>query len=381
MEPFDAVGADSSAIQSYLRTNGSGARALVCVWASPLRKDILDCLPSLELVVVACAGYNHIDLSECRRRGILVANVGDVSSEDVADYTVGMLLDVLRKFSAADRYVRGGVWPRPGEFPLGSSWSPSLLRCLWQIPASCQQNAHGAELNQHASAALQESLWPSCGLQPSAAGCLRTVLLVRGSLQLDVAAWTAWVAGQPPIPPLQQPHYMRGKRIGIVGLGSIGTFVANRLIPFGCTIAYNSRQKKSSVSFPYYANVYDLALDSDILILCCSLTDQTHHIIDKKVLTALGKDGYVINVGRGALINENELVQSLVEGEIGGAGLDVFEYEPNISKELFGLDNVVLSPHRAAFTPQSFKAVEDIVVANLEAFFSNKPLITPIRLE
>ncbi|XP_021735179.1 glyoxylate/hydroxypyruvate reductase HPR3-like [Chenopodium quinoa] len=295
LEPFDAVGADSSAIQSYLRTNGSGARALVCVWASPLRKDILDCLPSLELVVVACAGYNHIDLSECRRRGILVANVGDVSSEDVADYTVGMLLDVLRKFSAADRYVRGGVWPRPGEFPLGSS--------------------------------------------------------------------------------------MRGKRIGIVGLGSIGTFVANRLIPFGCTIAYNSRQKKSSVSFPYYANVYDLALDSDILILCCSLTDQTHHIIDKKVLTALGKDGYVINVGRGALINENELVQSLVEGEIGGAGLDVFEYEPNISKELFGLDNVVLSPHRAAFTPQSFKAVEDIVVANLEAFFSNKPLITPIRLE
>uniref|UniRef100_A0A803LRC1 D-isomer specific 2-hydroxyacid dehydrogenase catalytic domain-containing protein n=1 Tax=Chenopodium quinoa TaxID=63459 RepID=A0A803LRC1_CHEQI len=95
LEPLDAIGADSSAIQSYLRTNGSGARALVCVWASLLRKDILDCLPSLELVVVACAGYNHIDLSECRRRGILVANVGNVFSEDVADYTVGMLLDVL----------------------------------------------------------------------------------------------------------------------------------------------------------------------------------------------------------------------------------------------------------------------------------------------
>ncbi|KAL2931972.1 Glyoxylate/hydroxypyruvate reductase HPR3 [Bienertia sinuspersici] len=104
-------------------------------------------------------------------------------------------------------------------------------------------------------------------------------------------------------------------------------------------------------------------------------------MINKEVLTALGKEGVVINVGRGALIDEAELVRCLVEGEIRGAGLDVFENEPIVSKELFGLDNVVLSPHRAAFTPESFKDVEDIVMANLEAFFSNKPLITPIRLD
>ncbi|XP_021724339.1 glyoxylate/hydroxypyruvate reductase HPR3-like [Chenopodium quinoa] len=123
LDPTATVGTDTSAVQSYLRSDGSGARALVCVWASPLRKDTLDCLPSLELVVVACAGYNHIDLSECRRRGIRVANVGDVFSDDVADYTVGILLDVVRKFSAADRFVRVGFWPQPGEFPLGSSVS------------------------------------------------------------------------------------------------------------------------------------------------------------------------------------------------------------------------------------------------------------------
>lgn len=98
-------------------------------------------------------------------------------------------------------------------------------------------------------------------------------------------------------------------------------------------------------------------------------------------MAALGKEGVVINIGRGALIKETELVQFLVEGKIGGAGLDVFEDEPNVPKELFGLENVVLSSHRAVLTPESFNAAEDIMVANLEAFFSNKPLLTPISLE
>lgn len=95
-------------------------------------------------------------------------------------------------------------------------------------------------------------------------------------------------------------------------------------------------------------------------------------------MTALGKEGIVINVGLGSLIDEKELVSFVMDGEIRGAGLDVFEDEPNVPKALFGLDNVVLSPHQAVLTPESFKAAEDITVANLEAFFSNKPLITPV---
>ncbi|XP_022853473.1 glyoxylate/hydroxypyruvate reductase HPR3-like isoform X2 [Olea europaea var. sylvestris] len=169
-----------------------------------------------------------------------------------------------------------------------------------------------------------------------------------------------------------------GKQVGIVGLGNIGSKVARRLEAFGCIISYNSRTKKSSVPYSFYPNVCELALNSNILFICCSLTEQTRHLINKDVMTALGKDGIIVNVGRGPIIDESELVKFLVEGEIAGAGLDVFENEPTVPKELFGLDNVVITPHRAAFTQQAFFEAFNVLVANLEAFFSNKPLITPV---
>lgn len=166
-----------------------------------------------------------------------------------------------------------------------------------------------------------------------------------------------------------------------MGLGSIGSEVAKRLVPFGCSIAYTSRKKKPGVSYPFYANVSGLAADSDVLIVCCALTEETHHVINKHVMTALGKEGVIINVGRGALIDEKELVHFLVRGELGGAGLDVFEDEPHVPKELLTLDNVVLSPHVAVLTAESFAALEQVVIGNLEAFFSNKPLLSPVKLE
>ena len=169
-----------------------------------------------------------------------------------------------------------------------------------------------------------------------------------------------------------------GKQIGIVGLGNIGLRVTQRLEAFGCIIAYNSRKVKPNVSYPYFGNILQLAKWSDILILCCSSTTETFHIVDKNVMTALGKDGIIINVGRGALIDEKELVQFLLSGEIGGAGLDVFENEPNVPQELFGLDNVVLSPHGAVLTPESFGAVFEMVMKNMDAFFSNKPLLSEV---
>lgn len=216
-------------------------------------------------------------------------------SEDVADMAVALLIDVLRKVSAADRYVRQRLWATKGDFPLGSK--------------------------------------------------------------------------------------LGGKRIGIVGLGSIGFQVAKRLEAFGCSILYNSRKEKEFVSYPFYTNVCELAANSDALIISCGLTEQTRHMINREVLLALGKEGVIVNIGRGAIIDEKELVQCLVQGEIGGAGLDVFENEPNAPKELFALDNVVLAPHMAVFTPESFKALCDIMIGNLEAFFSNKPLLSPVMNE
>lgn len=169
-----------------------------------------------------------------------------------------------------------------------------------------------------------------------------------------------------------------GKRVGIVGLGSIGSLVAKRLEAFGCCISYNSRKQKPSVSYPFYSNVCELAANNDVLIICCGLTEETRHMINKQVLSALGKEGVVVNIGRGPIIDEQELVKCLVQGDIKGAGLDVFEKEPAVPKELFELDNVVLSPHCAVFTWETFRDRQTLVVENLEAFFSNKPLLTPV---
>ncbi|KAJ6404639.1 hypothetical protein OIU84_012743 [Salix udensis] len=172
-----------------------------------------------------------------------------------------------------------------------------------------------------------------------------------------------------------------GRKVGIVGLGSIGLEVGKRLEPFGCNILYCSRNKKSSVSYPYYSNVCELAANCEVLIICCELNDQTRHVINKEVLLALGKKGLIINVGRGAIIDEQEMVRCLMQGEIAGAGLDVFENEPHVPSELISLDNVVLSPHRAVHTEETLMALVDLVIGNLEAFFSNKPLLSPVLLD
>ncbi|KAK7349592.1 hypothetical protein VNO77_07075 [Canavalia gladiata] len=121
------------------------------------------------------------------------------------------------------------------------------------------------------------------------------------------------------------------KKVGIIGLGSIVLEVARRLVgAFGCAVSYNTRSKKLFVSYPYYSNVVELATNSDVVVLCCPLNDQTRHIINREVMLALGKGGVIINVGRGDLIDEKELVKCLMEGGIGGVGLDVFESEPNV---------------------------------------------------
>ena len=171
-----------------------------------------------------------------------------------------------------------------------------------------------------------------------------------------------------------------GKRVGIIGLGSIGSRIAKRLEPFGCIISYNSRTQKQSIPYRYYSDVLSLAADNDVLVLCCSLTDQTRHVVNREVMESLGKEGVIINVGRGGLIDEEEMVKCLVEGVIGGAGLDVFEKEPQVPEELFGMDNVVLSPHAAVATPGALESVAEVAIANLKAFFSNQPLVSPVRL-
>ncbi|KAG7646070.1 Glyoxylate/hydroxypyruvate reductase HPR3 [Arabidopsis thaliana] len=285
----------SESLPSFFPRHASSARAFVISGRLPVTDELLSHLPSLQILVCTSVGIDHIDLAACKRRGIVITNAGNAFSDDVADCAVGLLISVLRRIPAADRYVRAGNWAKFGDFQLGSKVS--------------------------------------------------------------------------------------GKRVGIVGLGSIGSFVAKRLESFGCVISYNSRSQKQSSPYRYYSDILSLAENNDVLVLCCSLTDETHHIVNREVMESLGKDGVVINVGRGKLIDEKEMVKCLVEGVIGGAGLDVFENEPAVPEELFGLDNVVLSPHFAVATPGSLDNVAQIALANLKAFFSNRPLLSPVQLD
>ncbi|XP_031277754.1 glyoxylate/hydroxypyruvate reductase A HPR2 [Pistacia vera] len=169
-----------------------------------------------------------------------------------------------------------------------------------------------------------------------------------------------------------------GKTVGIIGLGRIGMAIAKRAEAFSCPISYYSRTEKADLKYKYYPSVVELASNCHILIVACPLTEETRHIINREVIDALGPKGVLINIGRGPHVDEPELVSALVEGRLGGAGLDVFEHEPYVPEELFGLENVVLTPHVGSGTVETRKEMADLVLGNLEAHFLNKPLITPV---
>ncbi|XAR50647.1 Hydroxyphenylpyruvate reductase [Bertholletia excelsa] len=169
-----------------------------------------------------------------------------------------------------------------------------------------------------------------------------------------------------------------GKTVGIIGLGRIGLAIAKRAEAFGCPISYYSRTKKTDSTYKYFPNVIELASNCNILVVACPLTEETRHIINQQVIDAVGPKGILINIGRGPHVDEPGLVSALLEGRLGGAGLDVFEHEPEVPEQLFGLDNVVLTPHIGSGTVETRTAMADLVLGNLEAHFSNKPLLTPV---
>ncbi|KAK9282155.1 hypothetical protein L1049_005067 [Liquidambar formosana] len=169
-----------------------------------------------------------------------------------------------------------------------------------------------------------------------------------------------------------------GKAVGIVGLGRIGSAIAKRAEAFGCPISYFSRSKKPDINYKYYSSIVDLAANCRILIVACALTEETRHIVNREVIDALGLEGILINIGRGPIVDEAELVSALLEGRLAGAGLDVFENEPEVPEQLCNLENVVLLPHVGSDTVETCQAMADLVIGNVEAHFLKKPLLTPV---
>jgi lactate dehydrogenase-like 2-hydroxyacid dehydrogenase len=255
---------------------------------------LMSALPHLGAVVSFGVGYDTTDVEAAAHRGIAVSNTPDVLTDCVADTAVGLMIDVLRQFSAADRYVREGRWAVEGNYPLTRQVSNS--------------------------------------------------------------------------------------RVGIVGLGRIGSAIAQRLSAFGCSIRYHNRREAPDSPFTYVASALELAHQVDVLIVAAAGGAETRNLIDRDVIDALGPDGYLVNISRDSLVDEAALVDALTAGRLAGAGLDVFADEPRVPDALLKMDNVVLLPHVASGTEQTRAAMEDLTLRNLDQFLKTGALVTPVSM-
>ncbi|MGU3651231.1 2-hydroxyacid dehydrogenase [Mycolicibacterium sp. A43C] len=167
-------------------------------------------------------------------------------------------------------------------------------------------------------------------------------------------------------------------RVGIIGLGRIGGAIAKRLTAFGCTISYHNRRRVADSPYRYVDTPVNLARDVDVLVIAAAGGSATSKLVDAAVLDALGAQGYLINIARGSVVDEQALVSALREGRLAGAGLDVFAAEPHVPAELFEMDNVVLLPHVGSATVQTRAAMEALTLRNLDEFLSTGQLVTPV---
>ncbi|QGP79773.1 2-hydroxyacid dehydrogenase [Sphingobium sp. CAP-1] len=169
-----------------------------------------------------------------------------------------------------------------------------------------------------------------------------------------------------------------GSRIGILGLGRIGRAIARRLEPVAGEILYHNRREAADAPWRYIADPIDFARQSDVLIVATSGGPEAAKLVDAAMLDALGPQGVLVNISRGGVIDEPALVAALADRRIAGAGLDVFVNEPDVPDALLTMDHVVLQPHQGSATIHSRKAMADLVLANLDAHFAGKALITPV---
>lgn len=162
-----------------------------------------------------------------------------------------------------------------------------------------------------------------------------------------------------------------GKKVGIIGLGDVGLGVARRVEAFDATVGYHNR-KPRDVPYTYYGSVLEMAEASDILVISCPGGPETRHMVNAEVMQALGPKGIVINVGRGSVVDQDALVEALHKGTIAGAGLDVFQNEPNFTPALAGAPNLTVSPHIGGRSPEAVVFAREQIARNLQAHFFGK---------
>jgi lactate dehydrogenase-like 2-hydroxyacid dehydrogenase len=276
----------------FLAKHAGDIRVVLTSGTPGVDADTIAALPNLEAIVSTLAGLDSIDLEAAKRRGIGVSNTPDVLTDSVADTALGLILMTLRRFGAADRYVRADRWGRDGQFPYAR----------------------------------------------------------------DVS----------------------GLQVGILGLGRIGSAIATRLLGFDCAIAYHNRHRVDGSPYRYAESPVELAESVDVLVVATTGDRRTRHLVDRTVLEALGPDGYLINIARGSVVDQDALVELVAGGGLAGAGLDVFADEPHVPAELFHLDNVVLFPHIGSATARTRRAMALLAILNLDRYLDTGELVTPV---
>lgn len=201
-----------------------------------------------------------------------------------------------------------------------------------------------------------------------------TLAVTRKLLVLDRLIRTG---GWPTEPRELLANSVVGEVCGIIGLGRIGKGIARRLEACGAEIAYTDPIKQD-VPYAYYPDAVSLARASRVLVVASIGGGPTLRLVNAEVLDALGPDGFLVNAARGTIVDEPALIKALQDGRIAGAGLDVFENEPDVPEAFWTMDNVVMMPHRGSATHETRHRMAMLCLANLEAHFAGEPLPTPV---
>ena len=275
--------------KAFLAARGGEFTALVTSARFGADAETIAALPALKVISSFGVGLDAIDLDAARARGIAVGYTPDVLNDCVADTAFALVMDVARRITESDRFVRRGDWKK-GPFPLATKVS--------------------------------------------------------------------------------------GKKLGILGMGRIGRVIARRASGFDMEVRYHNRRELDDVDFVYADSLEALAEWADFLVIASAGGAETRGLVSREILDALGPRGYLVNISRGTVVDEAALVEALQHKRIAGAGLDVFEDEPNVPEALFALDNVVLLPHLASNTHETRAAMAQRVEDNLAAFLAGKPMIS-----
>jgi D-3-phosphoglycerate dehydrogenase len=182
-----------------------------------------------------------------------------------------------------------------------------------------------------------------------------------------------WVKGEPPL-----TRRASGKRAGILGMGRVGRALAKRLAALDMGIAYFDVAQDPSLPYQAVGSLRELAVSSDYLIITAAGGEATRKLVNAEIFALMPEGSFLINVSRGSIVDEEALVAALQQGQIAGAGLDVFANEPHPHPALLSMTKVVLQPHMASGTIETRRAMGDLVIKNLEAHFAGKPLLTPV---